>query len=55
MVLFSPTQAQRLTVGSPFVAAEDRRLAATFEAPATADDNVEIAGPHLPGSWLGLK
>jgi hypothetical protein len=32
--LFSPTQAQRLTVGSPFVAAEDRQLAAGFEAPA---------------------
>lgn len=39
--LFSPIQAQRLTVNSPFVAAEDRQLAAAFEAPATADDNPE--------------
>ena len=29
--LFSPTQARRLTVSSPFVAAEDRQLAAAFE------------------------
>jgi endoglucanase len=39
--LFSPRQARRLTVNSPFVAAEDRQLAAAFEAPAIADDNAE--------------
>jgi endoglucanase len=36
--LFSPTQARRLTASSPFVAAEDRRLAAAVEVPATAND-----------------
>jgi endoglucanase len=39
--LFSPTQARRLTVNSPFVAAEDRRLAAAAEVPATANDTAE--------------
>jgi endoglucanase len=39
--LFSPTQARRLTASSPFVAAEDRRLAAAFEVPATANDTAE--------------
>jgi endoglucanase len=39
--LFSSRQARRLTVNSPFVAAEDRQLAAAFEAPAIADDNAE--------------
>jgi endoglucanase len=34
--LFSPTQARRLTAGSRFVAAEDRRRAAAAEVPATA-------------------
>ena len=37
--LFSATQARRLTASSPFVAAEDRRLAATVEVPATSNDN----------------
>jgi endoglucanase len=32
--LFSSRQARRLTVNSPFVAAEDRQLAAAFEAPS---------------------
>jgi endoglucanase len=32
--LFSPRQARRLTVNSPFVAAEERQLAAAFEAPS---------------------
>ena len=39
--LFSATQARRLTASSPFVAAEDRRLAAAVEVPATANDTVE--------------
>jgi endoglucanase len=39
--LFSPTQARRLTVNSPFVPAEGRQLAAAAEVPATADDTAE--------------
>jgi endoglucanase len=39
--LFSGTQARRLTASSPFVAAEDRRLAAAAEVPATGNDTVE--------------
>jgi cellulase/cellobiase CelA1 len=39
--LFSPTQARRLTVNSPFVVAEDRQLAAAFEAPAIPGDNAD--------------
>ena len=35
--LFSPTQARRLTVGSPFVPAESRRLAAAADVPPTAE------------------
>jgi endoglucanase len=40
--LFSPTQARRLTVNSPFVPAEDRRLAAAADVPAIADDGQEL-------------
>jgi endoglucanase len=39
--LFSATQARRLTASSPFVAAEDRRLAAAVEVPTTAYDTAE--------------
>ena len=35
--LFSPTQARRLTVNSPFVPAEDRQLAAAADVPPTTD------------------
>jgi endoglucanase len=35
--LFSPTQARRLTVNSPFVPAERRRLAAAAEVPPTTE------------------
>ena len=35
--LFSPTQARRLTVNSPFVAAEGRQLAAAADVSATTD------------------
>ena len=48
--LFSPTQARRLTVNSPFVVAEDRQLAAAFDAPAIPGDNadrrVTISSPN---------
>ena len=37
--LFSPTQARRLTVNSPFVPAASRRLAAAAEFPPTTDGN----------------
>jgi endoglucanase len=39
--LFSPRQARRLTVNSPFVPIEDRRLADTAGVPAIADDGQE--------------
>ena len=39
--LFSPTQAQRLTVNSPFVAAEDRRLAAAADPPPATNTSYE--------------
>jgi endoglucanase len=35
--LFSPTQARRLTVNSPFVPAERRRLAAAADVPPTTE------------------
>ena len=35
--LFSPTQARRLTVNSPFVPAEARRLAPAADVPPTTD------------------
>jgi endoglucanase len=35
--LFSPTQARRLIVNSPFVPAEARRLAAAADVPPTTD------------------
>ena len=35
--LFSPTQARRLTVNSPFASAEARRLAAAADVPPTTD------------------
>jgi endoglucanase len=35
--LFSPTQARRLTVNSPFVPAAARRLAATTDVLSTTD------------------
>ena len=35
--LFSPGQARRLTVNSPFVPIEERRLAEAVGAPATGD------------------
>jgi endoglucanase len=41
--LFSPTQARRLTVNSPFVPADDRRLAAGADVTPTTDDNTERA------------
>ncbi len=41
--LFSPTQAQRLTVDSPFVPIEDRRQAEAAGVPAIADDEQELA------------
>jgi endoglucanase len=37
--LFSPTQARRLTVNSPFVPAESRQLAAAADISATTDGN----------------
>jgi endoglucanase len=37
--LFSPTQARRLTVNSPFVPAEGRQLAAAADISATTDGN----------------
>lgn len=37
--LFSPTQARRLTVNSPFVPAESRQLAAAADVSATTDGN----------------
>jgi endoglucanase len=37
--LFSPTQARRLTVNSPFVAAEGRQLAAAADVAPTTDGN----------------
>ena len=37
--LFSPTQARRLTVNSPFVPAESRQLAAAADISATPDGN----------------
>jgi endoglucanase len=40
--LFSPRQARRLTANSPFVPAEDRRLAAAADVPAIADDEQEL-------------
>jgi endoglucanase len=41
--LFSPTQAQRLTVDSPFVPIEDRRQAEAAGVPAIAHDDQELA------------
>jgi len=41
--LFSPRQARRLTVNSPFVPDEDRRLAEAAGVPAIADDEKELA------------
>jgi endoglucanase len=41
--LFSPRQARRLTVNSPFVSDEDRRLAEAAGVPAIADDEKELA------------
>jgi len=35
--LFSPTQARRLTVNSPFVPAAARRLAAATDVPSTTE------------------
>ena len=35
--LFSPTQARRLTMNSPFVPADGRRLAAAADVSATTD------------------
>ena len=37
--LFSPAQARRLTVNSPFVPAERRQLAAAADVSATTDGN----------------
>ena len=39
--LFSPVQAQRLTVNSPFVPAEARQLAAAADVSPTADGKAE--------------
>ena len=39
--LFSPSQARRLIVNSPFVPAEDRRLAAAADAPPATDASSE--------------
>jgi len=40
--LFSPRQARRLTVNSPFVPIEDRRLAEAAVVPANGDDEQEL-------------